>query len=166
MLGLVHTYALQNGYKAVLEGQNADDQLDYRPGRQAVLENGAISPLAQAGFSKPEIRRLAQALGLPIWDRPSSPCLASRVPYGTPISKEILRQVALGEAFLRSRGFATCRVRYHTDLARIEVLPEQIDRLVALRAEVSAYFKGIGFHYVAIDLQGYRQGSLNEVLGL
>jgi uncharacterized protein len=166
MLGLVRKYAAQHGYKTVLEGQNADDQLDYRPGRKAVLENGAISPLAQAGFTKAEIRSLAKALGLPIWDRPSSPCLASRVPYGTPISKEILRQVAQGEAFLHSKGFTACRVRYHTELARIEVLPEQIDQLVALRAEVTAYFKQIGFHYVAIDLQGYRQGSLNEVLGV
>ena len=165
MLGLVRKYAVQNGYKAVLEGQNADDQLDYRPGRKAVLENGAISPLAQAGFSKAQIRQLARALGLPIWDRPSSPCLASRVPYGTPITRQALQQIAQGEAFLHARGFLAVRVRYHTDLARIEVTPDQIEQLVALRGEVVAYFKQIGFHYVALDLQGYRQGSLNEVLG-
>jgi len=165
MLGLVRQAARQNGYKAVLEGQNADDQGDYRPGRKAVQENGAISPLAQAGFTKAEIRSLGRALGLPIWDRPSSPCLASRVPYGTPITREALRQIAQGEAFLRQKGFRTVRVRYHTDLARIEVLPKQIDQLVALRGEVADYFKQIGFHYVSVDLQGYRQGSLNEVLG-
>lgn len=166
MLGLVRRYAVQHGYQAVLEGQNADDEQDYRPGRKAVLENGALSPLAQAGFKKAEIRRLAQSLGLPIWDRPSSPCLASRVPYGTPITAEALRQIAQGEAFLQGKGFSPVRVRHHTDLARIEVAPEQIERLAALHGEVAAYFKQIGFHYVSIDLQGYRQGSLNEVLGV
>jgi uncharacterized protein len=166
MLGLVRRYAAEHGFKAVLEGQNADDEHDYRPGRKAVLENGALSPLAQAGFTKSEIRTLARSLGLPIWDRPSSPCLASRVPYGTPITAVVLRQIAQGEAFLQARGFSPVRVRHHTDLARIEVAPEQIERLAALHAEVTAYFKGIGFQYVSIDLQGYRQGSLNEALGL
>jgi len=166
MLGLVRKYAAEHGYTAVLEGQNADDEQDYRPGRKAVAENGALSPLAQAGFTKPEIRKLAHALGLPIWDRPSSPCLASRVPYGTALTPEALRQIAQGEAFLRQRGFSPVRVRWHIDLARIEVAPEQIARLAAIHDEINAYFKGIGFKYVSIDLQGYRQGSLNEALGL
>jgi len=166
MLGLARKYAAEHGYQAVLEGQNADDEHDYRPGRKAVVENGALSPLAQAGFTKAEIRMLAKSLGLPIWDRPSSPCLASRVPYGTPITNQSLRQIAQGEAFLQARGFSPVRVRHHTDLARIEVAPEQIERLAAIHAEVAAYFKGIGFQYVSIDLQGYRQGSLNEALGL
>jgi uncharacterized protein len=166
MLGLARKYAAEHGYAAILEGQNADDEHDYRPGRKAVVENGAVSPLANIGFTKAEIRTLAKSLGLPIWDRPSSPCLASRVPYGTPITNASLRQIAQGEAYLMARGFSPVRVRHHTELARIEVAPEQIERLAAMHAEVSAYFKGIGFQYVSIDLQGYRQGSLNETLGL
>jgi uncharacterized protein len=162
ILGLINQYAREHNFAVVLEGQNKDDQKDYRPGRQAVIETGTLSPLAEVGLTKAEIRSLAKALGLPVWDQPSSPCLASRFPYGLPITRQGLERVEKGEDYLHQLGFAEVRVRIHQDLARIEVSPEKVLQLVALGAEVSRYFKKIGFLYVAVDLQGYRQGSLNE----
>jgi uncharacterized protein len=164
ILNAIWKYARQNDFQVVLEGQNADDLQDYRPGRKAVEETGAVSPLAGCGLTKAEIRWLARALGLSIWDQPSSPCLASRFPYGTPITKEGLNRVALAEAFLHDKGFKTVRVRYHNELARIEIDPDQIQQLIDWRAELVKYFKQIGFLYVALDLQGYRLGSMNEGL--
>lgn len=165
ILGLLRNYAAAHHFQHVLEGQNKDDQKDYRPGRQAVKETGTYSPLAEAGLTKAEIRSLAQALGLGVWNQPSSPCLASRFPYGSPINQRGLGMVDKGEAYLHQLGFAEVRVRIHQDLARIEVAPEKVPELVALGSEVSRYFKEIGFLYVTVDLQGYRQGSLNEGLG-
>jgi uncharacterized protein len=116
------------------------------------------------GFSKSEIRALAKALGLSVWDRPSAPCLATRFPYGSPVTQDGLRQVADGERYLQELGFQTVRVRHHGQLARLEVAPVEIERLASMRQPVSDYFKSLGFHYVAVDLNGYRLGSLNEVL--
>ncbi|HEX9013362.1 MAG TPA: ATP-dependent sacrificial sulfur transferase LarE [Anaerolineaceae bacterium] len=164
ILTLVWEYAREHDIPAVFEGQNADDQGDYRPGRKAVAETGTLSPLADSGLTKAEIRELARAFGLSIWDQPSSPCLASRIPYGTPITEKSLRQIALGEDYLHRQGYKICRVRYHNQLARIEVPPEQIARLVSQREELVRAFKEIGFLYVSVDLQGYRLGSLNEGL--
>jgi pyridinium-3,5-biscarboxylic acid mononucleotide sulfurtransferase len=166
ILNTLWDYARQNHYRVVLEGQNADDQGDYRPGRKAVEETGTFSPLARSGLAKAEIRWLARALDLSIWDRPSSPCLATRFPYGMEITEKGLNQVALAEAYLHAKGFEIVRVRYHQDLARIEVDPCQIQALLELRDDLVKYFKQIGFLYIALDLQGYRLGSMNEGLPL
>ena len=131
---------------------------------RAVIELDVRSPLVEVGLTKAEIRRLAQALGLPSWNRPSAPCLATRFPYGTPVTLEGLRQVAAGEAFLRQEGYQPVRVRHHGSMARLEVAPEQILRLAQDRQRIVDFFKSIGFTYIAVDLAGYRLGSLNEVL--
>ena len=161
---LLGQLASQEGFAVLVEGSNADDLGDYRPGRRAVAETRAASPLQDLGFNKSEIRALAKALGLSVWDRPSAPCLATRFPYGSAVTLEGLQQVAKGELYLHELGFQTVRVRHHAQLARLEVAPDEIERLTALREQVSAYFKALGFHYVAVDLNGYRLGSLNEVL--
>ena len=148
----------------LVEGSNEDDRGDYRPGTRAVKETGALSPLQELGFTKKEIRELAHALHLPNWDRPGAPCLATRFPYGQTITTYGLRQVANGEKYLHELGFKTVRVRHHGLVARIEVEPEKIKHLVDLHEPVTNYFKSLGFHYTAVDLTGYRQGSLNEVL--
>lgn len=163
-LRMLQELANRRGFRTVAEGSNADDRLDYRPGSRAVAELGVRSPLAEAGLTKAEIRALARALGLPVWDRPSAPCLATRFPYGSRITREGLRQVAEAEAFLQARGFAPLRVRHLGDSARIEIAPADFARLAALHAEVVAHFRALGFQYVSLDLQGYRMGSLNEVL--
>lgn len=159
-------YARANGLGVVLEGQNADDRLDYRPGQKAVVETGTISPLANNGLTKADIRRLAKAFDLPIWDLPSSPCLATRIPYHVAITKEALGQIALAESYLHERGFKVVRVRWHQDLARIEIDPSQIQALLEIRTDLVDYFKKIGFHYTTLDLLGYRLGSMNEGLSL
>lgn len=157
-------YARLHQYGVVLEGQNADDQSDYRPGQKAVAETGTLSPLAKNGLTKAEIRYLARVFGLSIWDQPSSPCLASRIPYGTEITVNALDQIARAENYLHEKGFKIARVRYHNDLARIEVEPSKIAILLDLREDILNNFKKIGFLYVTLDLQGYRLGSLNEGL--
>lgn len=161
---LLRDMAVKEGYAELVEGSNADDLNDYRPGRRAVVETGTVSPLLELGFTKKEIRALAKALGLSVWDRPSAPCLATRFPYGSPVTREGLRQIAEGEGYLRGLGFTTVRVRHHGALARLEVAPGDIERLVSLRPSVTDYFKSLGFLYVSVDLDGYRTGSLNEVL--
>lgn len=148
----------------IAEGSNADDAFDYRPGALAVAELGIRSPLAEAGLNKLEIRALSRALGLPTWDRPSAPCLATRFPYGTPVTLKGLGQVAQGEAFLREQGFQPVRVRHYGQTARLEVPVERIEHLIAIRSDVMGFFKNIGFTYVVVDLAGYRMGSMNEVL--
>jgi pyridinium-3,5-biscarboxylic acid mononucleotide sulfurtransferase len=156
--------AAQIGSKYIAEGSNADDADDYRPGARAVAELGIRSPLAEVGLKKTEIRALAHALGLNVWDRPSAPCLATRFPYGTPVTRQGLSQVGQGEIFLRGRGFQPVRVRHYGETARLEVAPEAIQSLVAESAEILLFFRGLGFTYVVVDLAGYRSGSMNEVL--
>jgi len=163
-LGIITDIAQKASIKHVLMGANADDLGDYRPGLRAAKELGVLSPLAELGFTKRDVRAVAKVLGLGNWNHPSSPCLASRIPYGTEVTREKLEQVAAGEAYLRALNFDVVRVRNTGPLARIEVLPEEIDRLIGLRETVTAYFKQIGFQYVTIDLEGFRSGSLNEVL--
>lgn len=154
------------GVSAVIDGVNLDDLGDYRPGLRAAEEHGVRHPLAEAGLSKAEIRALSRRAGLPTADRPSSPCLSSRFPYGTPITLDGLRKVAAAERVLRRLGFRECRVRAHEPVARIEVPASELPRLVAaeVRAEVVRELRAIGFGYVTVDLQGFRSGSLNEVL--
>ncbi len=159
--------AAEEGVSALAEGSNVDDQGDYRPGLKALSELGILSPLREAGLTKAEIRLLSHELGLPTWDKPSFACLASRFVYGETITPEKLRMVDAAEQFLLDRGFSQMRVRLHGGLARIEVPAEDIGRLTApaLREEVAAAFRQLGFSYVTVDLAGYRTGSMNEVLG-
>jgi uncharacterized protein len=150
----------------VADGGNHDDQADYRPGLQAVKERNIKSPLVECGLSKAEVRQIAQSWGLP-WQKPASPCLSSRIAYGEEITAERLAMVDRAEAFLRDRGLRTLRVRYHRgDAARIEVPVEELPRFVQerFRQELIEYFKSLGFKYIAIDLEGFRSGSMNAVL--
>jgi len=158
--------AAERGYAAVCDGNNADDTGDYRPGRTAAAELGVRSPLIEAELTKAEIRVLAQAAGLPVWDRPASACLSSRIPYGMPVTIEKLSIIERGETVLRQLGFNQMRVRHHGELARIEIAPDELPR--ALDAEMARRmaeaFKQLGFKYVTLDLEGYRAGALNETL--
>lgn len=158
--------AASKGFGAVLDGNNADDAGDYRPGRRAAQELGVKSPLMEAGLTKAEVRELSARAGLPTADKPAMACLASRIPYGTPVTAEVLGQVERAEAGLRAEGFGQCRVRHHGDVARIEVPAEALARLVAaeVRERVVQQVKAAGYRFVAVDLQGYRTGSLNETL--
>ena len=154
------------GFAAVAYGVNADDTLDFRPGHRAATEHQVLAPLLDAGLAKSEIRLLSQRAGLPTWDRPASACLASRLPYGTEVTSERLGLVERGEAALRALGFRQFRVRLHDKLARIEISPEEMPRALApeMAAAMAERLKAEGFTYVALDLEGYRQGSLNETL--
>lgn len=148
----------------VLDGTNADDISDHRPGRVAAAEREVRSPLAEIGFTKKEIRERSLAHKLPTWDRPASPCLSSRIAYGVPVTLERLSKVERGERYLRNEGFREFRVRVHEDLARIEIAPSEMDRIldVGAVAKISQAFKSFGFRYVTLDLEGFRSGSLNE----
>jgi uncharacterized protein len=158
--------AQERNFAAVAYGVNADDTLDFRPGHLAASEHRVLTPLLDAGLHKAEIRHLSQRVGLPTWDRPASACLASRLPYGTEVTPERLALVERGEAALRELGFRQFRVRLHEKLARIEIAPEEMARAMSaqMAATITARLKAAGFTYVALDLEGYRQGSLNESL--
>jgi uncharacterized protein len=162
-----HLSRIANGRGAIIvDGNNADDRGDYRPGRQAAREFGVRSPLDEVDLGKDEIRELSRRAGLPSWDEPASACLSSRIPYHAEVTGEKLRMIERAEQVLRSLGFRVCRVRHHDDLARIELGRDELQR--ALAPEVAAVIvrelKTIGYRYVTIDLQGYRTGSLNEGL--
>jgi pyridinium-3,5-biscarboxylic acid mononucleotide sulfurtransferase len=158
----------ERGVASIVYGVNKDDLGDYRPGQNAAKIHQVKAPLVEAALTKAEIRELSRLAGLPTWDRPASACLSSRVPYGTPVTKETVKTVEAGEEALKSLGFRQFRVRFHGELVRIEVARDEMAR--ALTPEMSArfveVFKPLGFHYVTLDLEGYRQGAMNEVLGL
>jgi len=158
--------AVARNYNAVVDGTNHDDLGDYRPGRSAAKEHQVRSPLLEAQMTKLNIRELSRKAGLPTWDKPALPCLSSRFPYGTSISAEKLSIVDRGETVLRDFGFRIFRVRYHEELVRLEFSPEELPKAlnVTMAAMLVARFKALGFKYVTIDLEGYRSGSLNEVL--
>lgn len=158
--------ARSHGIEHLADGANLDDTGDFRPGLRAGAELGVRSPLREAGLTKAEVRTLSRALGLPTWDKPALACLASRFPYGEPITAEKLRQVAQAEALLHRLGYRQCRVRHHGPVARIEVPAEEVATLTreGRRREVLRALKALGFTYVTVDLEGYRSGSMNEVL--
>ena len=166
LFNVLDIVAQQRNFAAVAYGVNADDTLDFRPGHRAASEHRVLAPLLDAGMHKAEIRQLSQRAGLPTWDRPASACLASRLPYGTEVTPERLALVERGEAALRELGFRQFRVRLHEKLARVEIAPEEMPRAMSpqMAASISARLKAAGFTYVALDLEGYRQGSLNESL--
>jgi uncharacterized protein len=166
LFSVLDAIAQERGFSATAYGVNADDTLDFRPGHRAAKEHRVLAPLLDAGLRKSEIRLLSQRAGLPTWDRPASACLASRVPYGTEVTPERLAMIERGEAALRELGFRQFRVRLHDQLARIEIAPEEMDRALSKEtsAAISQALKRAGFTYVALDLEGYRQGSLNEAL--
>jgi uncharacterized protein len=158
--------AMQRDFRYVVDGNNRDDTGDYRPGRQAGRELQIRSPLIEAELNKAEIRELSHLQGLPTWNQPASACLSSRIPYGSPVTAEKLRMIDQGEELMRALGFSQTRVRHHGEIARIEIAREEMPK--ALRLEMferlSREFKRIGFRFVAIDVDGYRTGALNEVL--
>lgn len=156
--------AAELGIGEIVDGLNLDDLHDYRPGMQAASEKRVRHPLVESEMTKADVRALSRAMGLPTWDRPASPCLSSRFPYGTEITPAGLEKVAAGEKLLHSMGFAVARVRYHGDVARLELEHSEIARVFepAMRETLEREFKQIGFRFVAIDLKGFRSGSLNE----
>jgi uncharacterized protein len=166
LFSVLDALAERRGFRATAYGVNADDTLDFRPGHRAAKEHRVLAPLLDVGLRKSEIRQLSQRAGLPTWDRPASACLASRVPYGTEVTPERLSLIERGEAALRDLGFRQFRVRLHDELARVEIAPEEMDRAFSKEtsAAISQALKCVGFTYVALDLEGYRQGSLNETL--
>jgi len=160
--------AAERGYAAVAYGVNADDTGDFRPGHRAAAQHAVLAPLLEAKLNKAEIRALSRRAGLATWDRPASACLSSRIPYGSAVTPEKLKQIERGESVLRELGFRQFRVRHHGELARIEIAPEEMAGAlqVAMARILAERFREIGFLYVALDLDGYRQGSLNAALKL
>jgi uncharacterized protein len=158
--------ARERGIAHVIYGVNVDDLGDYRPGQRAAKLHEVKSPLVDAGLTKAEIRELSRRAGLATWDRPASACLSSRIPYGTPVTIQNVKTVDRGEDAIRALGFRQFRVRFHGEVVRIEIAPEELERAMTpeMARRFTAIFKPLGFHYVTLDLEGYRQGSLNAVL--
>ncbi|MFB3776551.1 MAG: ATP-dependent sacrificial sulfur transferase LarE [Bryobacteraceae bacterium] len=156
----------ERGIPHIIYGVNVDDLGDYRPGQNAAANRNVRAPLVEAGLRKAEIRELSRLAGLPTWDRPAAACLASRVPYGTPVTVETVKTIERGEEAVKALGFRQFRVRFHGDLARIEIAPEEMPKAFTMEMarRLTSIFKDLGFHYVALDLQGYRQGAMNEAL--
>ena len=166
LFNVLDVMAEERGFAAIAYGVNADDTLDFRPGHRAAAEHRVLAPLLEAGLHKAEIRTLSHRAGLPTWDRPASACLASRLPYGTEVTPERLALIERAEAALRDLGFRQFRVRLHEKLARVEIAPEEMPRAMSpeMASSIASRLKTAGFRYVALDLEGYRQGSFNETL--
>ena len=166
LFGVMEQFAGANGWAAVAYGVNVDDQGDWRPGQKAARQHGVAAPLLEAGLTKADVRALARAEGLRIWDKPASACLSSRIEYGRKVTREALEQVERGEDALRAMGFRQFRLRHHGDVARIEIAPEEMERALSLEMfrRMSAEIKGCGFKFVALDVEGFRSGSMNAVL--
>lgn len=161
-------YRKEHGEAIVVYGVNKDDLGDYRPGQNAAKQHQVKAPLVEAGLTKSEIRELSRRAGLPTWDRPAAACLSSRVPYGTPVTIQTIKTVEVGEEEMKALGFRQFRVRFHGELVRIEVARDEMPRALNMEmaGRLTELFRKLGFKYVTLDLQGYRQGSLNEVLNL
>ena len=166
LYGKLAPFAQERGIAVVVDGSNTDDTSDFRPGRQAAQENNVRSLLVEVGLSKKEIRELSKKQGLPTWDKPASPCLSSRIAYGIPVSIERLSKVERGEKILQKFGFREFRVRYHGELVRLEIAPEEMERILhkEMLDQVAERFRTLGFRYVTLDLHGYRTGAMNEIL--
>lgn len=162
----LEAYAAGRGYEHIVYGVNRDDLGDYRPGQRAAKLHEVKAPLVEAGLTKAEIRELSRRAGLSTWDRPAAACLSSRIPYGTPVSVETIQTIEQGEEAIRALGFRQFRVRFHGELARIEIAREELPQALTLEAaqRFTEIFKALGFLYVTLDLEGYRQGSLNAAL--
>jgi pyridinium-3,5-biscarboxylic acid mononucleotide sulfurtransferase len=158
--------ARAEGIAAILDGFNADDRRDHRPGHRAALERAIRSPLAEAGLTKDEVRAWSEAYGLPTWDKPQMACLASRIPYGTPVTPERLAQVERAEVGVRALGFRELRVRHHGDLGRVEIGAAELERAFERRADIARAVKAAGFKLAALDLEPFRSGRMNEVAGI
>src|SRR4051794_14845068 len=156
----------QRGIEHIVYGVNMDDLGDYRPGQNAARIHQVRAPLVEAKLSKAEIRELSREAGLPTWDRPAAACLSSRIPYGTPVTIENIKKVEIGEEEIKALGFRQFRTRFHGELVRIEIAPDELPRALNLETarQLTAIFKKLGYKYITLDLEGYRQGSLNEVL--
>lgn len=163
---VMEEFRAARGFEHIAYGVNADDSKDYRPGQQAARQHGVVAPLAAAGLTKQNIRDLAREAGLHVWDKPASACLSSRIEYGRPVTIEALSAVEQGEDALRALGFRQFRVRHHGQIARIEIAKEEMPRALTLEmaAEFTRVFKQLGFTYVALDLEGFRSGSMNAIL--
>ena len=163
---VMEEFCAQQGFDVIAYGVNADDQDDFRPGQQAARRHGVVAPLLDAGLTKQDIRDLARASGLRIWDKPASACLSSRIEYGRPVTAEALLVVEQGEEALRQIGFRQLRVRHHGDIVRIEIAREELPRALSpeMALEFTRIFKALGFSYVTLDLEGFRSGSMNAVL--
>jgi uncharacterized protein len=162
----VRELAGSEGFQQILYGANADDGSDFRPGARAAIEAGVRAPLAEAGLTKDDVRAIARVYGLRTWDKPASPCLSSRIPYGQRVTVEKLRQIEAGEQILHRLGFREARVRHHGDIARVEVSRGELPRVIApeVADEITRGLLRLGFNHVAVDLRGFRSGSLNEAL--
>lgn len=158
--------ARAEGIAAILDGFNADDRRDHRPGHRAAEERAVRSPLAEVGLGKAEVRAWSEAYGLPTWDKPQMACLASRIPYGTPVTPERLARVERAEAGVRALGFRDLRVRHHGDIGRVEIGEAELDRAFARRADIAAAVRAAGFRIAALDLEPFRSGRMNEVAGV
>jgi uncharacterized protein len=161
---MLSDFAVEKGFKNIIDGSNHDDLSDHRPGQKAAIKNKVRSPLQEAGFTKTEIRELAREKGLLNWNKPSSACLASRIPYGTKITPDLLNQVEQAEDFLSSLGYKEFRVRHHGDIARIEVPATEFDRILQQRSVIFDALEEVGFSYITLDIKGFRSGSMNEVI--
>jgi uncharacterized protein len=161
--GTFKELASREGLAVIIDGTNADDTSDFRPGRRAARDHGVRSPLVEAGMTKQEIRDWARELGLAVWDKPAAACLSSRVPYGSPVTLEKLTRIDRAESALKALGFRQCRVRDHGTVARIEIETALLPKLLEIREAVVAALKQAGFAYISLDLEGFRSGSMNEV---
>lgn len=162
LFGQILQFAAQKGITQILEGTNEEDLHKYRPGIRAIRELGIFSPLAAVGMTKEEVRTLANEYGISVANRPSAPCLATRFPYGTMLSLEALTKVEQAEQYLRALGFRNIRVRVYGEIVRIEVGNDQLMEAVAKRENINSYFKTLGYHYITLDLEGFRSGSMDE----
>ena len=163
---VMESFREERGYSSIVYGVNVDDQGDFRPGQVAARQHAVAAPLLEAGLTKEDIRELAQAAGLRIWDKPASACLSSRIEYGRPVTRETLSMVERGEDALRALGFRQCRVRHHGDIVRIEIDREELPRALTpeMAAQFARIFKALGFKFVTLDMDGFRSGSMNALL--
>ncbi len=160
--------ARDENFDFVCDGTNLDDMSEWRPGAQAGSENGVLSPLREAGLNKAEIRELSKLYYLPTWDKPAMPCLSSRIPYGTPVTREALQMIGRAEVFLRERGITELRVRHYVEnekpVARLEIAPDELPQIFAFYNEATEYFRSLGYSKILLDLEGYRRGKMNDAL--